>query len=463
MNNNLFMENESFRFNISISDRCYDHKPTPDDYKSMSFHVEYLIADELIGKVKLGYSMCHIFMDNRRVRKNFLYTNAVFIDVDDYPQPMETVVNESRIKPSIAYTTFSDCKNGLYRFRLIYLFDEPITNDEEYKYLYGCLINNNINLLRNKDNCGSLTTQLMNGNSDSNVRTYCSYFIYNKQYFLQNCHLELYTTHTPQQYSSNRQFCKNRTEDNRLPDEELQVIRDLNLGVAEFLEKYSYIGVIDETKLDYNTNGYAFFPLAYYKLNIRIDWTQKKPKILKYKDGEGRRRRLYIDALMIRAIKPNVTFLELLYNLVLRRQYYYDNSDKVLTNRILIDDAYAILGMKLEDIHALNPSKHGVFKTDAVYCAEHNVSRRQHSRTVRKMLNYQSIGEWYDISKSVNYNYKYARAHFIKVSLNTLKNFCKENNIDMYPDRIPISEWYDEKLSVKQNLERAMELGVTVS
>jgi hypothetical protein len=105
--------------------------------------------------------------------------------------------------------------------------------------------------------------------------------------------------------------------------------------------------------------------------------------------------------------------------------------------------------MKMDDIYALNSSKHGAFKTDAVYCAEHGISRRQHSRTVRKMLNYQCIGEWYDVSKSVNQNYKYAQTQKIKVSLNTLKNFCVENDIDMYPNKKPISEWYDVQLSVK--------------
>lgn len=69
-----------------------------------------------------------------------------------------------------------------------------------------------------------------------------------------------------------------------------------------------------------------------------MNWKDGKPKVLKYKDGERRRKRLYVDALMMRAIKPNATFLELLYNLVLRRKYFYDNSDKVLTNEVLIED-----------------------------------------------------------------------------------------------------------------------------
>ena len=207
--------------------------------------------------------------------------------------------------------------------------------------------------------------------------------------------------------------------------------------------------IIDETPLDYNIDGYALIPDVYYKLNIRIDWTNEKPKINKYKDGERRRKRLYIDALIMRAIKPNVTFLELLYNLVLRRKFFYDNSDGVLTNKILIEYAQTILKMNMNEIYALHPSKHGIFKTDAVYCSEHGLSRRSHSRTVRKWLNYQNIGGWYDVSKSVNWNYKYAQANDIKTSLNTLKDFCWENGIDMHPERKPIGDWYDETLSVK--------------
>lgn len=207
MKENLFKLNESYRFDISISDRCYDHKPTSEDYKSMSFHVENLSADELIDRIKSGHSFCHVFKDNRRTKKNFLYASAVFIDVDDSPQPMEVFLNGCEHKPSIAYTTFSDGKNGTYRFRLIYLFDKRISSAEEYKYLYYHIINM-IGLEQTKDNCGSVTTQLMNGNSSNYVRVFCSEHVWDKLSFLQNCHLELYTPHTHTQYISNRQFCK---------------------------------------------------------------------------------------------------------------------------------------------------------------------------------------------------------------------------------------------------------------
>ena len=52
MDNNLFKQDESFRFDISISDRRYDHKPTSEDYQAMTFHVENLNADKLLDKTK---------------------------------------------------------------------------------------------------------------------------------------------------------------------------------------------------------------------------------------------------------------------------------------------------------------------------------------------------------------------------------------------------------------------------
>lgn len=227
-----YFQDESFRFNISISDRCYDHKPTPEDYKSMTFHVEELNADELLKRIASGYSLCHIFQDNRRLKNNFLYTNALFVDVDDHSQSMAVFLEGCEKKPTIAYTTISDGKNGLHRFRLIYLLDEQVNSVEEYKCLYGILIKQ-IGLEQNKDNCGSVAAQLMNGNSDRSIQSFCSYFIYSKYYFLQICQLEI-SILPPSQYSSNRQFCKNDMEEEAVSLAQ-QAIQDLSGGVTDFL------------------------------------------------------------------------------------------------------------------------------------------------------------------------------------------------------------------------------------
>lgn len=223
MEEKINFTSEHFKFDMSISDKCYDHKPTSEDYKSMSFHVENLNIEELIDRIKSGYSFCHIFRDNRRLKKNFVYTNAVFFDVDDNPKQMEAFVADCELKPSIAYTTVSDGKNGQNRFRLIYLFAEKIHYEGEYKVLYDALVNM-INLENTKDNCGSLIAQLMNGNSSGNIRVYSSGLIYHKLYFLQNYHLEPSSTRVTQ-CCSDRQFCKKGGDKiDSITDANLQII-----------------------------------------------------------------------------------------------------------------------------------------------------------------------------------------------------------------------------------------------
>ena len=458
-----YIFNESYRFTISISDRCYANKPTSVDYQSMSFHVENINTTELVERIKSGHSICHVFRDNRRIKRNFLYTHAVFIDVDDSTVSMEDLIGRSEQKPTIAYTTFSDGRNGLYRFRLIYIMDVSVKNEQQYKNLYYYFINE-INLDKNKDNCGSVISQLMNGNSSDNIRVYSSHYIYNTDSLLQNVTLELdnnISSSHPYQYCSSGTHRKKGNDD---IDDAEYAIRLLYKSTSAFLKKYKNSSIVSQTHLIYNEQGYTFYPDRYYRLDVRFGWSSRRPKIKKYRDGEGRRKRLHVDALMIRAIYPEISFTELLYNMVYRREHYYDNSDGVLTDALVVREAKAVMAMSIDEIDALvNNSKHGLFSTDLVWCTMHNITRRAYARIVQKLLNYDSIREWYDVSLSVTENLQYAKEHEIKVSKRTLIRFCKDNDINTNPRQRPIEEWYDVTHSVKQNLAWAVEHDIKVS
>jgi hypothetical protein len=124
------------------------------------------------------------------------------------------------------------------------------------------------------------------------------------------------------------------------------------------------------------------------KVFNRIVWNNKKARISKFKDGEGRRKRLFTDACIIRKIEPDITFEKLLYNLVYRRMRYYDNSDNVLTNKVLVEKAMYVLDLPLSDLDVLEPTKHGKFTTSKEYCNAHNLKRISYARKVQKDLNY---------------------------------------------------------------------------
>lgn len=326
--------NSDYRLEISLSSCAYAHKPNGDDYKRMSFQKENLSLKEFIDRITRGHSFCHIFKDNRRKNANFLYTYIICIDVDDYKLPMMDVVNGiGTYKPTLAYTTFSNGADGLYSFRLAYCFDSPVKSEFERLYFAIC---NAISLTDNKDDCGKVKAQLMNGNSLLNVEVYESDIVYSISDFL---HEEVSTD-----MEDNSVFApaisieKEHAAWNSAKDIDIrQMIKDLNTDIDDFIIKYGrHARIITESELEYNQSGYCLLDDSYLKLFNRIKWGGEKPKVLRFKDGEMRRKRLYIDGCIIRKIKPEICFAELLYNLVLRRKYYYDNRDGVLSNQLLI-------------------------------------------------------------------------------------------------------------------------------
>lgn len=77
--------------------------------------------------------------------------------------------------------------------------------------------------------------------------------------------------------------------------------------------------------------------------------------------------------------------------------------------------------------------------------------------------NYAGIKEWYDEGISVIDNHRHTEDKGIKVSLSTLKRYCKYYGISTCPGKIPISEWYNPQLSLRQNLEYARNSGIKTS
>ena len=147
------------------------------------------------------------------------------------------------------------------------------------------------------------------------------------------------------------------------------------------------------------------------------------------RDGEQRRKRLCNTAIILRAIKRDISFEHLLYILVCERQYYYDNSDKALSNKELINIAKWAIELPIEQI---NPQKvkHPKFKVDKSYWAEKGfTTARQAANIVRGMLKSQEIGSMYDFNLTDVENIKVMKDYGLSVSIKTLKRWRKKNGI----------------------------------
>ena len=338
---------KDYKLNVWLSGKSYKSKPDAADYKSMRWDDVTLSLEDFIDRIRDGYSYCHIYSGNRRLKSEFRYSQVVSIDVDDTCINMNRFIESCSIKPTFSYETFSNGIDGFYSYRLVFVFAEKLSG-ECYPLVYDRLCTL-CGLEDTKDHCGKVLTQLMNGTTHD-AGLYVSNNIYSimsdSQFGIElqdnitcndkilgvNHNIQSYNnSHNQKQYKRKVANCKNGLEDS------FDAIDMLAEDMEQFLNFYGKIfKVIREQKLYFNQSGYCVIPEDHLSLFVRYSRTKNGSVINRFKDGEKRRNRLFIDGCIIRKIKPDITFLELLYNLAHRVFYYYDNSDGILSTDLIV-------------------------------------------------------------------------------------------------------------------------------
>lgn len=144
--------NPNFKFDITLSNACYKQKPTAVDYRRMSWKRVTTSLNNFINCITAGYSYCHIYHGNRRVKNKFLYTQVVSIDVDNTDVELHRFICDCNLKPTFAYETFSNGKDGKISYRLVYVFKEHLNRYQFVEMYYKlCRMTN---LTDTKDHCG---------------------------------------------------------------------------------------------------------------------------------------------------------------------------------------------------------------------------------------------------------------------------------------------------------------------
>ena len=115
------------------------------------------------------------------------------------------------------------------------------------------------------------------------------------------------------------------------------------------------------------------------------------PRIKKHKDGEDRKRKLFVAGLKMKQILPTITYEHLLYNLIYEVYHYYDNRDKELNNDTVKRIAKGVLGIPIEEIKLESKCKKK-YEVDKQYCAERGIKPNSYKNTVRKILKDEEIG-----------------------------------------------------------------------
>lgn len=439
------IEDYNFKFDVSVSLNPSNVKPTDREIGKMRYKRTNVTCDEFIDYIENGYCIAHVYTDNdcifnntTKTKKNFRYTNYISIDIDDSQLPMEQYINQIQCKPTFAYHTYSDGIKG-YRYRLVYVFKEPIYSDEYrciYENIKSCAGISNL-----KDDCMKSIAQCMIGNG-SNASTINTHHLFIKDDFMytrdtsDDCPVKMHNIYRERekQYAS-------QMDQNEKPLDKSFFYHLMSMKPSEFLQYYcSTYSIINSSPLILSDDkSYYTFPTPYYEIDRGYRWDsfvkdngEVKPftKEKRIPNGQGRRRKLFICAVIKCRIKPDISIEELVYNMVWERQTFYDNSDNELSNSVLADISKRALSSGI----IIAESKHPNFKVNKEWAAKQGLNANQAKRLIAKKINDSIIGEWYDLSKSMSENLKWAKENGIKISKGKLWSWCKENVVKNISD-----------------------------
>ena len=408
-----------YKINVCLSKERYDEKPLGDVISKMRWECKELTIDDFANAISNGYSFCALMQDNWRNRNNFICTSMLVYDIDHTSTPMSEYISELEFKPTLAYTSPSN-RDDDYGFRLIYLLDFKLCSLDEY-YTYSVSFSKQL-MMKDVDEHSYLGEQYWNGN------THCEYIIYDD---ILNKNDIILNTEFKREYNSKnaKVSVKHNKEHQNILCESDTFINDYwNLSLSDILTKYDYPNLMS-TNIELNEDE----PIVYYPedyIEITRPWKKINGETMKISDGNNRRKKLYINAILRRAINPSIAFDNLLYNVVWEFYHYYINDG----NRIDKKTLYGIVTNAMQQDIDLSRLKSGKprykFFVNPLYCEKYNLTKQQVIGNSRNKKQY--IGEFYDLSLTDQQNIDVMKEYGLDISIITLKRWKKENNIKKY-------------------------------
>jgi len=414
--------------NLSVSVKGSTRKPEGNEIARMQFQKENITLDTFVDYVKQGKTFCYcfnttndIFSNSEKTKKNFEYTNIIAIDVDDSAVAMKDYVDTLTYKPSVIYTTYSNGLKG-YRFRLVYCFEDKITDENTYKGLYNAILKNNNMVL--SDNCMKSVNQCFIGNGSGNVEVINNNVVYNTNIFDVSDYFSEVGKDIERRNKSVTEAKKAHLE--------ASFKNDLNtMKRVDFLLKYMKIYPIKErVDLIDTGKGYFLYPQNYVEVYRKYNWIDGKARLHKWHNGENRRKHLFMTALTFKYIFDNLMGLEhLVYLLIRELEYYYINDAE---DYITVNEVVNIAYNALKSEYGVKAYRKHNFKVDKEYWNAQGITARQAANIIRRENRDNEIGEIYDCSLTDKQNVQFMNEQGLKISIDGLKLWRKRNGIEKY-------------------------------
>lgn len=433
-------KDEHFSFELMISVHGFSVKPTQYDYNKIAFKERTINLVELEQYIREGNIFSCSYIDKEikslkgyKKKEKALHTNIVVFDIDNTSLTFNELLKTLRYQPTLAYTTFSHLKNKGNRYRLLYVFDKPV-NQNQYKVLYDNIVTN-IEL----DNHNRTIYQFYLG-SYSNCELINNYIIYNYK--------DISISNSINTIPPNNNIHLEMEKGMAIEEDQEYIFDYWNSSYAHLIEKYREKYLFFENNLENvdEDTPYILIPKDFcrikrYWIKDRVELDTGKcvyfSKVRKIKDGNGRRKKLFLNAILRKYMYPNILFVHLLHCLVSELYYYIDNHKDTISKQELFNIAKNAYG---EDVskYATMIKQQQINKTTWIvnkrYCNKYNLSAKTVRNMVKKMIDDNLIGEHYDCSKSINSNISMLRELGIKVGKSKLYAWCKENGISTKGD-----------------------------
>lgn len=181
--------NSDYEFRLFVSQKNYSSKPSKDEMPLMRFVPQQLTIESALECATQGKAFCYTFQSNKadgsisvkdKKKENFISTSTIIYDFDDMEVSMADYINSIPYKPSFAYPTYSDGKNGLSRFRLAYVLDVEILGENDFNAVFHAIATANKFVPETKEQGGwdvRSVSQMYFGTTQD-VSTYISNTVY---------------------------------------------------------------------------------------------------------------------------------------------------------------------------------------------------------------------------------------------------------------------------------------------
>ena len=422
------------KFQLSVSNQTFENKPKSAEIATITYRKRELNVYELTNLITLGHTFTGLFTDNdefdvaSKNEKQFKSSSVIFIDIDG----MAGLSSDDLIaslgtedKPNIFYNTFSSTPDA-ERLRLVYVMDNPIESKAEYRANVKNIVGKIDNGALKIDNCSySPFYHFFGTNIDDGNIVQC---VNAKPHQT----IKLKETETIPDISQG-------TETGTASDE---TIADFwKIDNREFILKYNdTYEVVNNTPIEYNTDSmFIILPKDYTEIRRKTYTVQDDVRKVKFtttyrwKDGEGRRRKLFFNAIVRRFILPEIGFNQLLYSMVWELEHFYINTnDDYITKRDIYGIVTRAMSANVGDYRDAIVTDSRKFMVNPNYSNNEHLTKRQIVSRSRKLIHYEQIGELYDFNLTDKENIEIMKQYGVKCSLITLKRFRKDLGLARY-------------------------------